>query len=135
MMDFIREQKPYFITAATGLAVSIWTCISRNIFAAETKAQVFTILCDAFFVPGVLLLCVGLLMYAANEGIFNAISYGMKILGRSFRGKKDEKIIDEEFHEYHARVSQKKMKIKHFLLVGVIYFVISIIFMVLYLFV
>ena len=74
-------------------------------------------------------------MYAANEGIFNAISYGMKILGRSFRGKKDEKIIDEEFHEYHARVSQKKMKIKHFLLVGVIYFVISIIFMVLYLFV
>lgn len=135
MMDFISEYKEYVITAVIGLVVSVWTCISRNIFAAETIADVFTILSDAFFIPGVLLLCLGLILFAANEGIFNAISYGMKILGRSLRGKKDEKIIDEEFHEYHARVSQKKMKIKHFLLVGVANVIISIVFVVMYVFV
>lgn len=134
MMDFIVEHKRYFITAAIGLVVSVFICLSRSIFGAETAAEVVTILSDAFFVPGILFLCIGLFLFAANEGIFNAISYGMKILGCSFRGKKDEKIIDEEFHEYHARVSQKKSKVKHFLLVGVVYVVISIVFVVIYMF-
>ena len=134
-MDFISEYKTYVITALVGLAVSVYICFSRNIFGAETVADVITILSDAFFVPGILFLCLGLILYAANEGIFNAVSYGMKILGRSLVGKKDEKIINEEFHEYHARVSQKKTKVKHFLLVGVVNFVISIIFVVIYMFV
>ena len=135
MMDFISEYKTYVITALVGLAVSVYICFSRNIFGAETVADVITILSDAFFVPGILFLCLGLILYAANEGIFNAVSYGMKILGRSLVGKKDEKIINEEFHEYHARVSQKKTKVKHFLLVGVVNFVISIVFVVIYMFV
>lgn len=135
MMDFISEYKTYVITVLVGLAVSVYICFSRNIFGAETVADVITILSDAFFVPGILFLCLGLILYAANEGIFNAVSYGMKILGRSLVGKKDEKIINEEFHEYHARVSQKKTKVKHFLLVGVVNFVISIIFVVIYMFV
>ena len=134
-MDFISEYKTYVITVLVGLAVSVYICFSRNIFGAETVADVITILSDAFFVPGILFLCLGLILYAANEGIFNAVSYGMKILGRSLLGKKDEKIINEEFHEYHARVSQKKTKVKHFLLVGVVNFVISIIFVVIYMFV
>ena len=112
MMDFISEYKTYVITALVGLAVSVYICFSRNIFGAETVADVITILSDAFFVPGILFLCLGLILYAANEGIFNAVSYGMKILGRSLVGKKDEKIINEEFHEYHARVSQNKTKVK-----------------------
>lgn len=134
-MDFISEYKTYVITVLVGLAVSVYICFSRNIFGAEPVADVITILSDAFFVPGILFLCLGLILYAANEGIFNAVSYGMKILGRSLVGKKDEKIINEEFHEYHARVSQKKTKVKHFLLVGVVNFVISIIFVVIYMFV
>ena len=135
MMDFITEYKEYVITTAIGLAVAAWTCISRSIFTAETVEDVFTILSDAFFVPGILFLCIGLILVAVNEGIFNAISYGMKILGRSLFAKKDEKIIEEEFHAYHARVSKKKIKVKHFLLVGAIYVVISVIFVIVYLFV
>ncbi len=135
MMDFISEHKTYFITAAIGLVVSICISISRGIFAVETIAGVFTILSDAFFVPGILFLCIGLILYATNEGLFNAMTYGMKILGRSLTGRKGEKIIDEEFHEYHARLSQKKSKIKHFLIVGVLNIIISILFVVVYLFV
>lgn len=135
MMDFISEYKNYVVTALIGIAVSVYVCLSRGIFGAETVADVITILSDAFFIPGAILLCMGLFLHASNEGIFNALSYGMKILGRSFRGKKDEKIINEEFHEYHARVSQKKTKIKHFLLVGGVNVIISVIFVVIYMFV
>lgn len=134
MMDFISEHKPYFITAVIGITVSIWTCFSRSIFEAETVADVFTILSDAFFIPGILFLCIGLILLAVNEGIFNAISYGMKILGRSLFAKKEEKIINEEFHEYHARVSKKKIAMDHLLIVGGINVIISIIFVVMYLF-
>ena len=133
MMDFIREYKTYFITAVIGLVVSVFTCVSRSIFEAETATDVFTILSDAFFIPGALFLCLGLILYAANEGIFNGLSYGMKVLGRSLFAKKHEKVINEEFHEYHARVSKKKTKIKHFLIVGAVNVVISIVFVVVYL--
>ena len=134
MMDFISEYKTYFITAILGLVGSVFTCVSRSIFEAETVADVFTILSDAFFIPGALFLCFGLFLYATNEGIFNGLSYGMKILGRSFFAKKHEKVITEEFHEYHARVSKKKTKIKHFLIVGAVNVVISIVFVVVYMF-
>ena len=135
MMDFISEYREYFITAAIGFAVTVWICISKGIFVVGSLTGVVTILSDAFFIPGVLCLCLGLILYATNEGLFNAMAYGMKILGRSLTGRKGEKIIDEEFHEYHSRLSQKKSKVKHFLIVGAVNVVISIIFVIVYFFV
>ncbi len=42
--------------------------------------MVFTCLSDGFFVTGVLYVGFGLLLFAANEGIFDIISYGFKSL-------------------------------------------------------
>ena len=97
MMDFISEYKTYVITVLVGLAVSVYICFSRNIFGAETVADVITILSDAFFVPGILFLCLGLILYAANEGIFNAVSYGMKILVVLLWGKKTKRLLMKNF--------------------------------------
>ena len=37
-------------------------------------------MCDALFVPGALLTCVGLLTFTAREGVLDIISYGFRNL-------------------------------------------------------
>lgn len=132
MMDYIREYKEYVITTAIAFAFGIVTALSRGIFQEEEIDMVITIISDAFFIPGVLLLCVGIIVYASNEGLFLAISYGFKVIGRTFTAKKDEKLINEEYHEYYARQIQKKAKCKHFLIVGAVFVAISLLFVVIY---
>ena len=132
MLDLLKEYKEYTITAAVALGVSILILLSRGIFQEEAVDMVITIISDAFFIPGVLLICVGLIVYASNEGLFLAISYGFKVIGRSLTAKKDEKIIDEKYHEYYARQIEKKTKGKHFLIVGLAFVIISLIFVVVY---
>ena len=132
MMDLIREYKEYAITAMVAFGVSILIALSRGIFQQDEIDMVITIISDAFFIPGVLLICVGLIVYASNEGLFLSISYGFKAIGRTITAKKDEKLMDEKYHEYYARQIQKKAKCKHFLLVGLAFVVISLIFVGVY---
>ena len=132
MMDLLKEYKEYTIAAAIGLGVSILIALSRGVFQEEAIDMVITIISDAFFIPGVLLICVGLIVYASNEGLFLALSYGFKVIGRTFTAKKEEKLMDEKYHEYYARQIEKKTKCKHFLIVGAVFVVISLIFVGVY---
>ena len=132
MLDLIREYKEYVITTAVALAVGVMIALGRGIFQEDEIDMVITIISDAFFIPGVLLLCIGLIVYASNEGLFLSISYGFKAIGRTITAKKDEKLMNEKYHEYYARQIQKKSKCKHFLLVGLVFIVISLLFVVIY---
>ena len=132
MMDFISEHKRYFITAGIGLAVTILLCIVKGIFSVESMDRVLVIVSDAFLVPGIAFLACGIILYAGNEGLFDAMSYGLKVLGKSLTAKKEDKIIEEEFHEYHARMKSKRNNVSHLIVVGAIFFAISVIFTILY---
>ena len=132
MMDLIREYKEYAITTAVALVVGILIALSRGIFQEEELDMVITIISDSFFIPGVLLICVGLIVYASNEGLFLSISYGFKAIGRTITAKKEEKLMEEKYHEYYARQMEKKSKCKHFLIVGLVFVVISLAFVVVY---
>ncbi len=132
MLDLIREYKEYVITTAVALAVGAMIALSRGIFQEDEIDMVITIISDAFFIPGVLLLCIGLIVYASNEGLFLSISYGFKAIGRTITAKKDEKLMNEKYHEYYARQIQKKSKCKHFLIVGAVFVVVSLLFVIIY---
>ena len=128
MMDLIREYKEYAITTAIALAVGVLIALSRGIFQEDELDMIVTIVSDAFFIPGVLLICVGLIVYASNEGLFLSISYGFKAIGRTITAKKDEKLMEEKYHEYYARQMEKKTKCKHFIIVGLAFVVVSLVF-------
>ena len=98
MMDLIREYKEYAITTAIALAVGVLIELSRGIFQEDELDMIVTIVSDAFFIPGVLLICVGLIVYASNEGLFLSISYGFKAIGRTITAKKDETLMEEKYH-------------------------------------
>ena len=132
MMDLIREYKEYAITIAIALAVGVLIALSRGIFQEDELDMIITIVSDAFFIPGVLLICVGLIVYASNEGLFLSISYGFKAIGRTITAKKDEKLMEEKYHEYYARQMEKKTKCKHFIIVGLAFVVVSLVFVGVY---
>ena len=125
MMEYIKEYKEYVITTAVAFVVGLLLALSRGIFQEKEIDMIITIISDAFFIPGVLLICIGLIVYASNEGLFLSISYGFKAIGRTITAKRDEKLMDEKYHEYYARQIQKKTKCKHFLIVGVVFVVIA----------
>ena len=132
MMDLLKEYKEYAITTAIAFGVGVLIALSRGVFQEDEIDMVITIISDAFFIPGVLLICVGLIVYASNEGLFLSISYGFKTIGRTITAKKDEKLMDEKYHEYYARQIQKKSKCKHFLIIGAVFVVISLLFVAIY---
>ena len=132
MMEYIRVYKEYVITTAIAFVVGLVLALSRGIFQEEEIDMIITIISDAFFIPGVLLICIGLIVYASNEGLFLSISYGFKAIGRTITAKKDEKLMDEKYHEYYARQIQKKTKCNHFLIVGAVFVVLSLLFVIVY---
>ena len=57
-------------------AVFVWILLDLQGYAsAATQADQYRILADAFTIPGMLLLMVGLLVVVSNEGMFEGLSY------------------------------------------------------------
>ena len=89
------------------------------------------ILCDGFFVPGVVILGFGLLVVASNGGTFDMIVYGTKKFFDLFR-RNAYKRVNETFYEYKKAKSDKKIEFLYMIITGLVFIAISIIFLVLY---
>ena len=88
-------------------------------------------LCNAFFVPGVVVLGFGLLIWATNGGTFDMIAFGFIKLVDLF--KKDlTKVKYKTFYDYRKAQQDKQHSFSAFLVVGSALVAISIIFLVLY---
>lgn len=88
----------------------------------ETPAQrdIWRVLSDACFVPGVLMLFAGLAVWLSNEGTLNAVTwlttYAFQSLFPGLRGKR------ERYGDYVLRQQEKKVKGYGFLfVVGLIF--------------
>ena len=89
--------------------------------------DIYHILTDAFFTPGVILLCFGLLIVATDGGAFDMLRYGTMRFFSLFR--RDPQ--DVKFKTYFEYVSDKHKEHHNFWYlvgVGVFYIVISLIF-------
>ena len=75
-----KKAVPYLIEAGIAFAVVFLVAWHRGVFSGTDRAQILGGLCDAFFVPGALLVCFGLLAYCARGGVFDIFSYGVKSL-------------------------------------------------------
>ena len=132
MLDLVREYKAYVLATAFALVLAVVIALSRGIFFVEEMEMLITILSDAVLIPGILLLGLGLIIFASNQGVFLGITYGFKMIGRTITTKKDEKLVDEEYHEYYARQKEKKVECKCFLIVGGIFVALSVLLVIVY---
>ena len=109
------------------------TCIllfTRGITTAGGQ-DFFHIMCDAFFVPGVIFTGFGLLVVASNGGAFDMLAYGtMSLIALFYRNPAKRKY--PTFYDYRQSKEDKKTRYWHLLISGLIFIFISVIFLIIY---
>ena len=115
----MKAFKKYLVAFLVGLGVALWIMVSKDLFSQTELVKVYHILCDAFFVPGVLLLCSGLLVFSSNEGTFDMIIYGCNSFWDLFRKKSKKKY--PTFYDYRESKAGKKVKYGFLLICGGVY--------------
>ena len=126
----MRALKKYLITLLVGMVGVIAILASKDIFAQTVQKDVYHILCDAFFVVGVLIECVGLLIFSSNEGTFDIIVYGVSSFVDMFKKRPNRKY--ETFYDYRVARQDKKIKFAYLLIVGLVFLAVSGVMLLLY---
>ena len=126
-----RAWLSYIIAAAVLAAITVLVGWARGGFADTDVRSLLGDWCDAFFVPGILGVCFGLLVLASNGGAFDMLVYGMKRFFELFR--KDP--IDRKygsFYEYQQARKDKKRSFLYLIIVGGGYLVVGIVLFAVY---
>lgn len=92
----------------------------------------YRMLCDAFFIPGILLILAGALVWVSGEGAFNGISYCLRVAAYALiPGKRKDAY--ENYGDYVERKRQKKVGGYGFLFYyGMAVMALSLVFLALY---
>lgn len=117
----------YLYTSLSAVVLLVVIAIGLEVFSQESAYDTIVTICNSFFIVGVVFLGVGGLMFAANEGSFDMIKYGISSVFTMLDPRKMKG--HEKFHEYRERMQQKKVEFVHFLIIGAVFLVLSIIFL------
>ena len=121
----MKSAKRYLITLAIGFWVAFLIAWSKNVFAQTALIDVFHILCDSFFVVGVVMSSVGLLVFSSNEGTFDMLIYGVGSFVDMFRKTSTKKYAT--FYDYKVGRADKKLRFGFILLCGLFFIAVSLI--------
>ena len=119
----------FLCTLGFCVVVAVLMLVSSNTFSQTDTDVILTNLNNAFFVPGAISLCVGLLTFATNHGSLDMISYGMIKFFDLFR-RDLSKVKYRSYNQYKEAQVGKEKPFNHFLIVGAIFIAISIVFLV-----
>lgn len=126
----MKSIKKYLITLIIGFSVAFLIAWSKDVFAATALVKVFHILCDSFFVVGVVMSCAGLLVFSSNEGTFDMLIYGVSSFIDMFRKTSRKKY--DTFYDYRVARADKKIRFGFLLICGLFFVAISFVMYFLY---
>ena len=88
-------------------------------------------LSDAFFVPGIVMLCFGVLVFATNGGTFDMLAFGVIKMFDLF--KKDlTKVKYRTFYDYRKAQNEKKRSFLHLIIIGAGFLIVGVVFLIVY---
>lgn len=118
----------YSITFLVCSALVLIYVSASGVFGKTNLGEIYTIISNGFFVIGIIASAVGLLILLSNNGAFDFLAYGFKRFFSLFK-KDPTKVKFKTFYDYHQAMQEKEGRSFAFLLVnGIIFIVISIIF-------
>ena len=128
-LAFLSYSIAFLVASLTALAVAN----SGGVFDNLPKRRLYAVLSDAFFVPGGLFVCFSVLLKIASGGFFDGVSFIFKRVFNSLipgaRIKKEQNYVDYKKSKDETR---KKGDFTSILVVGIIFTLIAILFLVLY---
>ena len=85
-----------------------WAYLSSRDFVNASLQDQYRFLCDAFTIPGLLMILSGALVWVSNEGAFHGVSYCLRLaVFALIPGKRKDGY--EKYGDYVERKSQKKI--------------------------
>lgn len=107
--------------------ISLWVMNNEGLFIAKEPVDIAAILCDAFFVPGIMLTMIGALLWISTTGLFDSIGYAVQVAGHTllpFLFKSDKK----SYYDYKTEKDEKRVRIPSFIfIVGAFFLLLSVI--------
>ncbi len=122
----------YGITVAVAAGIAALIMYSNGLFEASDTLTRYKLLADAFTIPGVILLCIGALVWVSTDGMFDGFTYAAKRLSSliPFYGKNYK---HERYYDYVMRKRGKRISGYGFIpIVGAVFVAIAVVFIVLY---
>ncbi len=125
--------RKYIVTAMVGLALAMAVMGIRGGYGATDQALLLQALCDACFVAGILLVCVGLLIFVAGDGMFDMLGYGVRKLLRLVLPQEKQDQFPKTFFDYREmKHGGGKAPFGYLLLVGAGYLLLAAVMLVMY---
>jgi len=95
------------ITGCVCVGLGVFYCALRN-FGGLALVEKYRTLCDAFTVPGLLCLCVGVLLWVSGDGFFCGLGYCLNVARKALLPGGRKKM--ETYYAYLQRHRQKPAK-------------------------
>lgn len=126
----MRKILKYLVPIVVCSAVAVLILVGRGSFRANGQT-LYKDLSDAFFVPGIIMLCFGLLVFATNGGVFDMLAFGVIKLVDLF--KRDlTKVKYRTFYDYRQAQQGRRRPYVYLLIIGGAFLLVGIVFFVLY---
>lgn len=120
----------YVITVAVCILMGVLYLMGRE-YDDVTKQDIIRYISDAFSVPGVITILVGLLITVSNEGAFYGVGYALSSAGKALLP--GGRLKTEKYADYVERKSGNKITGFGFLFfVGGAFLIVGLIFMAIY---
>ena len=117
----------YGVCGVIGALIAYWVMYSKQLFAVEHPlADVYLILSDAFFVPGILLASFGVLLWISTTGLFDSIGFAFRAAAHALLPFiRYERIT---FYDYKMEKAEKRGSVPYFvMIVGAFYILLAVI--------
>ena len=127
----MKKLLKYGIAALIGAAMTATYLILRDFTGREPLADRYRMLCDAFTIPGMVLILSAALVALSNAGSFTGIGYSVKhMVNQLIPGMGLQR---ETYADYLERREGKKVKGYGFLLqVGIVFMAVALVFYALF---
>ena len=124
------NRKKLLILILVATAVFTAVLFVRGVVNSSGAKDMFRCASDAAFVSGVAMLVVGGLMWTADQGVADGVTYGVsKLFKRRSLDYEDKK---ESYSEYKERKHAKKINVAEFFICGGIYVALALILLIPY---
>jgi hypothetical protein len=118
----MKKSVKHLIYCAVTLTLVFVTAVLQGLFNPPSGMRVSVIICNAFFIIGVLMAGIGILSWAGSKGTYDIFSYAGKVILVKFKPK--EKM--QSYYDYTQEKSKnRKAWLKELTIWGAICIVIS----------
>ena len=127
----MSKSKKYLITIGIELFIAGWIAYSKNVFNQTDISMIFHILTDSFFVPAVLTMGMGALLFVSREGAFDGLTFAVTSFVDVFRKQKKNKYTT--YYDYKQSKGNRDYEFVFMIISGLVFFVITVIMYLFYL--